>query len=1389
MNISWDVFKYKNSDPRAAFENMCRLLFKYKYCDGTITLHSNPNHPGIEVDPVYSTKLSKKVSFQAKFFDTKTDYKQIKESVDTTIKYYSDKLDLLILYSNTDINTNKSLYQKIYQALKAVNIELELVTNQEVLDQVLGYPLVNNAFFGNCVLDYNWFKQHIQTSIKTLGDRHNPFNIQTTTNEFISIFLQDEEGVKAINNQKDELLNRLKSIIKSYPKYELFIKDLIKEIYLLEDLSTESIKDCLDWEEIIKEHLKDYYDSFNDRIQELESISSEDNDNKDKAHELGELRNLLSLFNGLSISKMEKGLIMNKVLLLTGNAGTGKTHLLSEKAINIINSNKIALLLTGQSFVSEDYITSQIPKSLNLHCSLEDLLSNLEAFGEENNCIVPIFIDAINESAYKEIWKQGLSNLFSIINEYNKIKIIISFRNGYENFLIDDGLKTDFGHSICKVNHFGFADNSFESISKYLDAYNIPFSPSYLLDRDFSNPLFLKLFCKTYDGSDVDINILFDKVIMNSNKEICSLLHIDSKNNYVKSLLNELCILLLPETKRQSVSYEELLGLNFWETFGLSHKKIEVINQLNKSGLLNDFARDDTIYYFLGYNLLEDYLIGKTIINMFPSKEGVNDYIITKVLNIENGSIKNNNYTGVFGVCANLYFEKYQEELIEPLLEMCNDQRTKNILCETYLEYYGFRNSKYTNFSFLLNFANKYRIDRNNIFELLFHNAFKANHPLNAFSLHKYLLDMPLTHRDYLWTTYINDYLMDENSRIFYLIKTLAQGENLISFNGSNVELVLILFSWLLTSSNIVLRDTASRALIEILKQHFYLCKSLLLMFENVNDPYVIQRLYAIVFGACTKMHEKHHSEYHELAIYVYNTIFDKDLVYPDILLREYAKLIIELYMHQYHDLEEINIEAIYPPYKSVPIPTITDSPYIKGQSGGIQSIQRSMTPDTHSGYYGDFGRYVFQSNLNNFENVDVENIYYYALQFIVEELGYTNELFEYYDQHSTRMLSRHDTIKIERIGKKYQRIAMFNILARISDTHYLSTPFEDKPPCPYSGAFEVLSTYFDPTINSSFLEDPYVLNIDLKPGITKVFFCNSEDLSDVENWLKEPCTLFSNHSSDLVTSDKYGNDWVYLYQNKKYENPQLKEAKSSFHFQFGDQIIWKMSRAYIVSLSVFEVLKQELENKNFYGRWFPEQRESYDLYNREIAWSSNFLKLYSHDDLDVIIDTGDFEEIDNEPILITDAEGKTLFEVDSLPNKKPIKKNLGNAKQTFLTYLYESQYDGSLNEPISIDYPCKDLIQYFNLKQKEFDGYLYDDETLVAFDGSLSGAGFGLLIRKDYLCKFLEDNDKTIFWTNIGEKQFFLGDMKQEYQTWSGFSYLHGGTIFGEMFPTAQNG
>ena len=111
--------------------------------------------------------------------------------------------------------------------------------------------------------------------------------------------------------------------------------------------------------------------------------------------------------------------------------------------------------------------------------------------------------------------------------------------------------------------------------------------------------------------------------------------------------------------------------------------------------------------------------------------------------------------------------------------------------------------------------------------------------------------------------------------------------------SNSNAELLLILFTWLLTSSNRILRDKASKASVELLKRNFSLCKPLLQRFEEVDDPYVLQRLFGIVFGACVKRNELSVDTYRELAEYVYNFVFNQEIVYPDILLRDYARLIL----------------------------------------------------------------------------------------------------------------------------------------------------------------------------------------------------------------------------------------------------------------------------------------------------------------------------------------------------------------------------------------------------------------------------------------------------------------------------------------------------------------
>lgn len=80
-----------------------------------------------------------------------------------------------------------------------------------------------------------------------------------------------------------------------------------------------------------------------------------------------------------------------------------------------------------------------------------------------------------------------------------------------------------------------------------------------------------------------------------------------------------------------------------------------------------------------------------------------------------------------------------------------------------------------------------------------------------------------------------------------------------------------------------------------------------------------------------------------------------------------------------------------------------------KEVDNGIRQIRSSMSFEG-SGMYGDFGRYVFQSALKNFD-VDEGKIFNYAMSFIVNELGYSNRLDEHsvywgYDRSETKSWS-----------------------------------------------------------------------------------------------------------------------------------------------------------------------------------------------------------------------------------------------------------------------------------------------------------------------------------------------------------------------------------------------
>ena len=91
-DITWPVFEVCNANKTKAFEDMTRKLFN-SYLAGNQTLVSDGINPGIEVLPVLEPEAKEDaqrrwISFQSKYFEKNTNYKDILDSAKQIVKLF-----------------------------------------------------------------------------------------------------------------------------------------------------------------------------------------------------------------------------------------------------------------------------------------------------------------------------------------------------------------------------------------------------------------------------------------------------------------------------------------------------------------------------------------------------------------------------------------------------------------------------------------------------------------------------------------------------------------------------------------------------------------------------------------------------------------------------------------------------------------------------------------------------------------------------------------------------------------------------------------------------------------------------------------------------------------------------------------------------------------------------------------------------------------------------------------------------------------------------------------------------------------------------------------------------------------------------------------------------
>ena len=1440
MRINWENFLTYNHDVRGVqfkFEDLCRQLFanenlsenkQFRY------LHANPNNHGLETEPIYDEKNRRWIGFQAKFFDHNVKYKQIKDSAEKTVEYYTGKegnVDLIYLFCNKPIMSSSTGYQNAVECLRKANIEIQLITDTAILDLVRNkYPYLGLYYFGSHSISSGWFVTHTEYMLSELGERYNrDFNVETVFSDELSLFIHDQKAVEYLNGKKRHLIDEIQSLL-SYCHEKTYLRKLEESVSALSEVDIETLYESIEWDSAVRLSVATFLDELAKERKNLEAERNEkytffcdkerDRKERNKAFkryqdlesEIHKLNTLIELPDKIIISERERQLLQGNILTVSGRAGTGKSQLLASKTQSLFGDERIGLLLIAGIYFTDEPIHEQIMKNLGLNYSLEDLIDILETVGEKDNCIVPIFIDALNETWNKKLWKLGLPSIIDKVKRSPMVRLVLSYRSEYQESILPDSFLMSRKDVVTMV-HRGFEYNSIQAITEFLNHYNIPFTPLEYFGYEMSNPLFLTLYCKTYNGEEVSLPELYDRVIAHANKNICRIFAKElQQKGYIgdedilSSLITEISEWLVQQEKR-FIPKKELIHLSFWTEYGM--RVAPFVSQLLKEHILLDsiFEGVETMYF--AFDQMNDYYCAKAIIKKCQTRKETRTYLSEKILKIHKGELGSSWNIDMFVNACALYAEKYGEECID-IIDNVESFDDKWLIFSRYIDSFQWRNSRYIPTEYLSTLLKKYPCRPEDLWPMLIGNSVKTSHPFNADYLHSFLCGYKLNKRDYLWTIYINQLTDNDTDRTIQLIEMYDRGEKLEITNEKQIELLLTLFGWILSSSNRWLRDYTSKAMIEILKEHFSLCQGILEKFKNVDDPYIIQRLYGIVFGACCKSAEA--SGIKSLAEYVYNTVFNQEKVYPDILLRDYARLIIERFLYENPEYSGIiKRDKIVPPYNSNVIPEIEDQHYLeKKYNGAMFWLIHSMRFEG-MGMYGDFGRYVFQRALRSFD-VDDKKMFNYAVYYIQTELGFSEKYFGEHDQHCGSY-DRHRTVKIERIGKKYQWITMYNMLARIADHCKMVDRwnYSVKEEVKFEGAWAPYVRDFDPTLNKKFMVCEAAPQFDvLDELIAKGREENNHtDISTEEaqkDWLETKGIFLDELKDTLILTDHDGIRWICL---TKYCDTGCRDL------DIEKLQVWSWLYAYFVTPEQADELSRCAENGiSVITDDTASHNETYCVFNREYPWAPSCRESNAYAWVDVHLQTNEYETV-TETVKVSNFSlietllhkysclsddkglvgeesadgGEDDFEGSEISSKqkiiqRQIEKKIGKILHATTDLLWEEEYDATKENTISRSVPCAELIEMMNLSQQEEDGFYYDSNgILAAFDTDLTQGVNSVVVRKDILDVFLDNKGMKLIWLVDAEKEIHAEDYSiTKWSDWEAVFIYEGCCVAGKI-------
>lgn len=644
-------------------------------------------------------------------------------------------------------------------------------------------------------------------------------------------------------------------------------------------------------------------------------------------------------------------------ILLDGEGGMGKSHLLARIVERKIDEGGVAILILGGSLAGDGPPWRSVVQAVD-DSRLADTDSLLGALNEAAACHgekALICIDALNEGHGDRLWPEGIGRFLARAAEYPNIALILSCRTPMLDVVLPDGLPS----TLLPVTHRGYAGTGGAAAIAYINSRGLTRSRLARPGPELDNPLLLKLVCdalinegKTHFPDDLDhVTRLFAYTLVAAYRDIDKRLGLDRRLGLPRRGMREFALAAMQ--RHGWLRFDEANSLLDQVLPSRGRRADSLLTAFIEAGILTSEAD--------GYGSNTEHYVRFTFERFgdFICADAIVDRGLTPSEVVKKGSMLQSLLSGETTLSAGVY---------NAILLILADQKGLEV-SDLDADALGNRRWQSAFRSSLRRRGPDAMSDRTvalaitclsdqELMEIATSRIGLGAKWLGVAWLDQHLRDATLVERDLTWSRYL---LSDGSSLQVSVLDlvTWIETNDLDGMRAAVLNDLALLLAWCFTTPHREVRDRATKALVKVLSPDLSRGSALLETFSDMSDLYVLERILASLYGAALQNDDP--DGVARLAEAVHRHVFSGNAPPNNILLRDHAVSLLEF----------ASETGVY-----TPDPSAFRGPYRDG--GQLEYVARDWTPDgatvedwrdavlSSVGEMGDFGRYIIQPFVAN---------------------------------------------------------------------------------------------------------------------------------------------------------------------------------------------------------------------------------------------------------------------------------------------------------------------------------------------------------------------------------------------------------------------------------------